>query len=52
VTTDQAWAHDIRRTHQIGDFTHWQDRDAYTTAFGRLLGDLTSGALGGRSASP
>jgi uncharacterized protein YjbI with pentapeptide repeats len=52
VETDQAWVHDIRRTRRIGDFTHWQDRDAYTTAFGQLLGDLISGALGGPATSP
>ena len=52
VETDQAWAHDIRRTRQIGDFTRWQDDDAYTIAFKRLLSDLTGGVLNGPAASP
>ncbi len=38
--TDQAWAADIRRTRQIGDFANWKDHDAYQKAFERLLRDL------------
>jgi len=38
--TDQAWAADIRRTRQIGDFASWKDHDAYQKAFERLLRDL------------
>jgi uncharacterized protein YjbI with pentapeptide repeats len=52
VETDQAWARDIRRTRRIGDFTRWHDVDAYAIAFGRLLSDLTSGALSGPTTSP
>ncbi|MGA9347983.1 MAG: toll/interleukin-1 receptor domain-containing protein [Anaerolineae bacterium] len=40
MDTDQAWAADIRRTRHIGDFSRWQDHDAYQKAFERLLRDL------------
>jgi hypothetical protein len=40
METDQAWAADVRRTRQIGDFSHWKDHDAYQQAFQRLLRDL------------
>jgi hypothetical protein len=44
METDQAWAADVRRTRQIGDFTHWKDHDAYQQAFQRLLRDLKAEA--------
>jgi uncharacterized protein YjbI with pentapeptide repeats len=40
MQTDRAWAADIRRTRQIGDFANWKDHDAYQKAFERLLRDL------------
>jgi hypothetical protein len=40
METDKAWAGDIRRTRHIGDFSRWQDHDAYQQAFERLLRDL------------
>jgi hypothetical protein len=40
METNQAWAADIRRTRHIGDFSHWQDHEAYQHAFERLLRDL------------
>lgn len=43
MTTDQAWAADIRRTRHIGDFTRWKDHDAYVKAFERLVQDLKAG---------
>ncbi len=42
METDQAWAADIRRTRNIGDFTSWKDHDAYQKAFARLPRDLQS----------
>lgn len=40
METDQAWAADIRRTRQIGDFSRWQDPPAYERGLKRLLRDL------------
>jgi len=40
IETNQAWAADIRRTRNIGDFTRWKDQGAYQAAFERLLRDL------------
>jgi TIR domain-containing protein len=40
METDQAWAADIRRMRNIGDFTRWKDHDDYEKAFSRLLRDL------------
>jgi hypothetical protein len=39
METPQAWAADIRRTRQIGDFLRWKDHDV-SQAFQRLLRDL------------
>lgn len=39
LTRDTPWALRLRQFN-IGDFTHWQDRDAYQQAFARLLHDL------------
>lgn len=35
-----AWAADIRKKRHIGDFTSWENTQAYQTAFERLLRDL------------
>ncbi len=40
MDTDQAWAADIRRSRQIGDFTSWKQHDGYKLAFDRLMRDL------------
>ena len=40
LETDKAWAANLRRTRHIGDFSNWNDHDAYQTAFARLLQDL------------
>lgn len=40
MDTDQAWAADIRRTRNIGDFRDWKNHDSYKKAFDRLLRDL------------
>ena len=40
--TNRAWARKIKRTRHIGDFTRWDDDDAYQKALDRLLRDLTS----------
>ena len=40
--TNQAWARTIKRTRHIGDFTHWEDNDAYQEALARLLRDLNT----------
>jgi uncharacterized protein YjbI with pentapeptide repeats len=42
LETDEAWAADIRRTRNIGDFRHWKNHDSYMKAFDRLLRDLKS----------
>lgn len=38
--TSKDWAAQLRESRHIGDFTGWKDRDAYQTAFQRLLHDL------------
>ena len=40
--TDRTWARQIKRTRYIGDFTHWEDNDAYQKALARLLRDLNT----------
>lgn len=40
MKTDQAWAAELRRTRNIGDFSKWKEHDAYQKAFDRLLRDL------------
>jgi uncharacterized protein YjbI with pentapeptide repeats len=40
--TNQAWARTIKRMRHIGDFTHWEDNDAYQEALARLLQDLNA----------
>ena len=44
MKTDEAWAADIRRTRNIGDFRNWKDHDAYQKAFERLTLDLKQDA--------
>ena len=41
-TTDQ-WAHDIKQTRNIGDFSRWKDHDAYKATLDRVLRDLKAG---------
>jgi uncharacterized protein YjbI with pentapeptide repeats len=41
MKTDQAWAANLRRTRYIGDFSQWQDHEAYQQSLARLLRDLT-----------
>lgn len=38
--TDQAWAIGIRRTRNIGDFSQWQNPEAYQQSLSHLLHDL------------
>jgi hypothetical protein len=40
METTEQWAHDIRRTRHIGDFTRWKEHDAYRKALERLLRNL------------
>jgi len=40
--TDRTWARQIKRTRHIGDFTYWDDNDAYQKALTRLLRDLNT----------
>jgi len=40
ITTQEAWAANIRRMRHIGDFTHWKTDQAYQIALDRLLRDL------------
>jgi hypothetical protein len=40
MDTTEQWAHDIRRTRHISDFTRWKEHDAYSKALDRLLRDL------------
>jgi nucleoside phosphorylase len=40
LSTRRAWAADIRRARYIGDFTKWENPEAYQRALNRLLRDL------------
>lgn len=40
MTSEKAWAGELRRTRHIGDFRGWKDHDQYQIAFERLLRDL------------
>lgn len=44
MQTSQAWAADIRRQRNIGNFTGWKEHDTYQKAFTRLLRDLKAEA--------
>ncbi len=48
--TNQVWARQIKRTRHIGDFTQWNEHDAYQKAFTRLLRDLTAAQTPGAPA--
>lgn len=43
--TRQAWAAKLRRQVNIGDFSNWNDSQAYERAFERLLRDLKMGIV-------
>jgi hypothetical protein len=43
METGEAWASDIRRMRNIGDFRGWKNAIEYKRAFDRLLSDLTAG---------
>ena len=40
MQTGEAWAADIRRTRNIGDFRDWKKHESYQKAFERLIRDL------------
>ncbi len=40
MQTGEAWAADIRRTRNIGDFRDWKNHESYQKAFERLIRDL------------
>jgi hypothetical protein len=40
--TEQAWASEIRRTRQIGNFADWKQHESYRKEITRLLRDLAS----------
>jgi uncharacterized protein YjbI with pentapeptide repeats len=40
TTTSVAWARDLQSTHQIKDFSQWEDYDAYGQQFTELLDEL------------
>jgi uncharacterized protein YjbI with pentapeptide repeats len=40
MQTDHAWAAEIRRTRNIGDFRDWKDFDRYAASLQRLIRDL------------
>ncbi len=45
MVTEEAWAAEIRRTRNIGDFRKWKDHDECQKALGRLLRDLKSPSM-------
>jgi uncharacterized protein YjbI with pentapeptide repeats len=40
METNKAWAADIRRSRQIGDFTKWNNQQSYNTLLSKLIRDL------------
>ena len=38
--TKAGWVADIRRSRHIGDFTNWENRNAFEASFARVLRDL------------
>jgi uncharacterized protein YjbI with pentapeptide repeats len=42
MNTDQAWAADLRRSLNIGDFRYWEDPARFETGLTRLLRDLNA----------
>lgn len=47
LETDMAWAADIRRARQIGDFRKWKEPAAFKMAFEQLLQDLKAAKAAG-----
>ena len=47
MSTEAAWAAEIRRTRNIGDFTRWRNADVYIEMLARLVRDLETGAADG-----
>ena len=47
MQTGEAWAADIRRTRNIGDFRDWKKHESYQQAFERLIRDLKQEAKKG-----
>ena len=43
LETKEAWARLLRGQRNIGDFTRWEEHDAYRKALERLLRDLKVG---------
>jgi hypothetical protein len=43
METPEAWAAEIRRTRQIGDFRKWRSHDGFQKSLARLLRDLKHG---------
>lgn len=44
MDTNVAWAAEIRRTRQIGNFCNWKDHDSYKKVFDQLLDALKADA--------
>jgi hypothetical protein len=42
MTTQQAWAADLRRSFHIGDFRNWRDSAQFHLSLQRLLRDLSA----------
>ncbi len=40
LTTDRAWAAEIRRTRRIADFTQWQKAREYALALDKVINDI------------
>jgi hypothetical protein len=40
MEAEKDWLDNLQKTHQIYDFTAWENWEAYYTQFSRLLGDL------------
>jgi uncharacterized protein YjbI with pentapeptide repeats len=40
--TEKAWAANLRRARNIGDFEHWKDHDSYQRSLERVLRDLST----------
>jgi hypothetical protein len=47
MDTDKAWAANIRRTRNVGDFRQWKSHDDYQKALNRVLRDLKAAAEDG-----
>jgi len=40
MDAEKEWLISLHKTHQIYDFSAWENWEAYYTQFNRLLGDL------------